>query len=298
MPELKKVNIIIDSTALGDTLAWMPYVEEYRKKHKNCLIVCSLSDKWISLFDMSYPDIKLVGFSTHVEAEDRIIIGHQKNVDGYDARLLPLQKYAALVLGLDFKEIRPKVDTISSVRPVQKKYICIGTQSTAQAKYWNHMNGWQVVVDFVKHSGYEVICLDQWATFGNYPQLNKIPTGVIDRSTEKNGVSLIEDRVIDLRHSELFIGLSSGLSWLAWAVGVPVVMISGFSKPHIEFQSGVSRIHNPEVCNGCSNDLSFKFDRSDWGWCPVHRNTKKEYECTKSICPHQVILEISKILSI
>ncbi|MEJ0003708.1 MAG: hypothetical protein WDN30_09295 [Pararobbsia sp.] len=31
-----------------------------------------------------------------------------------------------------------------------------------------------------------------------------------------------------LKHAAFFVGLSSGLSWLAWAAGTPVVLISGF----------------------------------------------------------------------
>jgi autotransporter strand-loop-strand O-heptosyltransferase len=38
-----------------------------------------------------------------------------------------------------------------------------------------------------------------------------------------------------LRHASFFIGLGSGLSWLAWASGIPVVLISGFSLPNSEF---------------------------------------------------------------
>lgn len=38
-----------------------------------------------------------------------------------------------------------------------------------------------------------------------------------------------------LHHASFFIGLSSGLSWLAWATHIPVVLISGFTLPVSEF---------------------------------------------------------------
>ena len=38
------------------------------------------------------------------------------------------------------------------------------------------------------------------------------PTGIIDKS----GDLPIEDRIGDLKYAELFIGVSSGLSWLAF----------------------------------------------------------------------------------
>lgn len=38
--ENKRVYIAFDSSSIGDTLAWIPYVEEFRKKH-NCEITVS-----------------------------------------------------------------------------------------------------------------------------------------------------------------------------------------------------------------------------------------------------------------
>ena len=37
----KRVMICFDSKAIGDTLAWFPYVEEFRKKH-NCEVIVSI----------------------------------------------------------------------------------------------------------------------------------------------------------------------------------------------------------------------------------------------------------------
>src|SRR5260370_40322124 len=56
-----------------------------------------------------------------------------------------------------------------------------------------------------------------------------------------------------------FIGLGSGLSWLAWAAGTPVVMISGFSHPSTEFRTPY-RVINFHSCNTCFNDLTTEFD--------------------------------------
>ena len=39
-PTFKKVYIKIDAYALGDNIAWMPYLEEYRKKY-NCDLIVS-----------------------------------------------------------------------------------------------------------------------------------------------------------------------------------------------------------------------------------------------------------------
>ena len=47
----------------------------------------------------------------------------------------------------------------------------------------------------------------------------------------------LQERLSLLHHADFFIGLGSGLSWLAWAADTPVVMISGFSHPSTEFHT-------------------------------------------------------------
>ena len=117
--------------------------------------------------------------------------------------------------------------------------------------------------------------------------MNYIPKGAID----KTGSFPLEIRMSQIYNSEFFIGLGSGLSWLAWALSKPVVLISGFSKPFAEFETPY-RIINESVCNGCWNDASLKFDKSDWMWCPRNKN----FECSSKITPEMVIEKISTLL--
>ncbi len=53
----KRVYIALDSRALGDTLSWFPYLEEFRKKH-NCKLVAStfMND----FFASEYPNIEFI----------------------------------------------------------------------------------------------------------------------------------------------------------------------------------------------------------------------------------------------
>ena len=53
----KKVFIKMDATALGDSISWIPYIEEFRKKH-NCTVICSTFHNYI--FENSYPEILFV----------------------------------------------------------------------------------------------------------------------------------------------------------------------------------------------------------------------------------------------
>ncbi|MEB3037479.1 glycosyltransferase family 9 protein, partial [Capnocytophaga ochracea] len=91
---------------------------------------------------------------------------------------------------------------------------------------WNNPDGWRLVVRYLKEIGYRVICIDQKPVHGTGLMWNHIPHGVEDET----GNRPLSERARWLRHADFFVGLSSGLSWLAWAMGTPVVMISGFTS--------------------------------------------------------------------
>jgi autotransporter strand-loop-strand O-heptosyltransferase len=84
------------------------------------------------------------------------------------------------------------------------------------------------------------------------------------------------------------------LSWLSWAVNTPTVLVSGFSYDWAEMQDCV-RISAPKgKCEGCFN--RYRLDAGDWNWCPDHKGTDRQFECTKSITPQSVIKELEKFL--
>lgn len=91
------------------------------------------------------------------------------------------------------------------------------------------------------------------------------------------------------------IGLGSGLSWLAWAVGVPVVLISGFSHPRAEFHTPW-RVINFHACNSCYNDTTVEFD-GDFGWCPRHAGDALRYPCTTAITAGHVIRVVDELIA-
>jgi len=97
----------------------------------------------------------------------------------------------------------------------------------------------------------------------------------------------IQKTMAIIHHSEFFIGLGSGVSWLAWALGKEVVMINNFAAEDHEFDC--IRITNKNVCNGCWNNSNFKFDAGDWDWCPIYKNTPRHFECQRSIVAEDVI---------
>ena len=284
----KKVLIAFESSALGDTLAWIPYVDEFRKKH-NCQVICSTF--WNNLFVDQYPQIEFVEPGTIVNGLYAMYkLGYfYKNgeVDfervPNDFKFGPLQKTATDILGLEYSEIRPKVVCKKLNR--QKK-VGLGIHGTCQAKYWNNPEGWQQVVDWLIEKGYEPVILSKEhdGYMGNY-----YPTGA---------TQLIEgpiSNVVDtLSECSAFVGISSGLTWLSWATGTPTIQVSGFTHSFNEPDSIIKIGAQADKCSGCANRL--KLDPSDWNWCPDQKETSRQFECSKSIGAELVIEELSKIL--
>ena len=118
---------------------------------------------------------------------------------------------------------------------------------------------------------------------------NQLPSGIV---RHPNGpIELVMDEMLK---SKAFIGIGSGLSWLSWALDVPTVLISGFSYKWAEMEDCI-RIGAPQgKCEGCFNRL--RLDPGDWNWCPDHKGTERQFECTKSITSEMVIKELEKFL--
>jgi len=287
----KKVYIALDSKALGDTLAWFPYIEAFGKKHK-CQIICSTFHN--HLFQNQYPEIEFInpGDVAH-NIHAMYTIGWYYKEDGElnefrhpnEVKSQEMQKTASDILGLDFIELKPKLKKPTTPK---KKQIAIAIHATAQAKYWNNLTGWQQVVDWCDKQGYEVILLSRE---GDTYMGNNHPTGIKYLSSYD-----IDTTIQTLHESEAFIGISSGLSWLSWATDTPTILISGFSETYTE-PSSCYRLGSPEgKCKGCFN--SHKLDAGDWNWCPVHKGTDRQFECSKTITPESVIEKLKYILTL
>ena len=146
------------------------------------------------------------------------------------------------------------------------------------------------MIDHLKKAGYRVLCIDREATYGQGFVWNHIPYGAEDFT----GALPLQERIALLEHADFFIGLGSGLSWLAWATGIPVVLISGFSLPNCEFYTPY-RVINTHGCFGCWDDVNIHFDHKDFFWCPRHKGTDRQYECTRLITGQQVINHIERL---
>jgi autotransporter strand-loop-strand O-heptosyltransferase len=266
----QRVYISLESSSLGDTIAWMPYALEFKKKH-NCHVIVSTFKNF--LFEDVYPELEFVEPGTVVDN-----IRGMYNVGWfYDStrepvlpNTIPLQKAATNILGLEYKEIRPRISY--TPRDIfDGKIVTIATNSTAGCKFWTR-EAWQEVIYYLHNEGYRVINVSKEDNpFDNCEPLE-------DKS--------LQSAMDAISYSEFFIGLSSGLSWLAWAMHKPVIMIANFTEDGHEFSC--IRPVRKNVCNGCWNNPKYKFDKS-WDWCPVHTGTDRQYECQNSILASDVI---------
>jgi autotransporter strand-loop-strand O-heptosyltransferase len=235
--ENKVVFIKMDAYALGDNIAWIPYVEEFRKKH-NATVICSTF--YNDLFKDTYPDILFVKPNTNVDnVYSQIYIGasndNNPKYSFISVNQSPLQYVAPSALNLPLVEIRPELEHQFTTTVYDRKYVCISEFASGENKFWKYENGWQDVVDYLKSIDYEVIVISKEPTTLN---------GVIDLT----GDNTINSRAQLLKNAEFFIGVSSGLSWLSWAVNTHTFLISDVTQANHEFQSNVTRITaNPDL---------------------------------------------------
>ncbi|MFZ4220745.1 autotransporter strand-loop-strand O-heptosyltransferase [Enterobacter ludwigii] len=283
----KPVVIFFPTGTLGDLLGWFHYAERFRQLHR-CQLECVMGQEIIDLLSAQYPEIT---FSTKdaLRTENPyaswyigLFFKGDTTHQPIDFRKVGFHRNAGYILGVDPRECPPRLK-LDAERKIAEPYVCIAVQSTTQAKYWNNGHGWAEVVAHLKSLGYRVLCIDRQAHHGQGFVWNHIPHGAEDFT----GNIPLQERVDLLRHASFFIGLASGLSWLAWASGIPVVLISGFSLPNSEFYTPW-RVFSSHGCNGCWDDTSVDFDHQDFLWCPHHKDTPRQYECTRLITGRQV----------
>ncbi len=292
--ENKTVMIQLPVSTIGDSIGWFSYVERFQQKHK-CKLICVMTP-WISdIVREQYPNIKFISVDDTKKYKPYACyymgLFFKGNVDNQpiDFRYIGLHRTAGYILGVDPSDESPRFN-LSAKRKIKEKYVCIACQSSSQAKYWNNPYGWREVIKFLKANGYRVICIDKSPVHGSGLVWNHMPWGVEDETGDKS----LQERIDLIKDADFFIGLSSGLSWLAWGCNVPVVMISGFTHPTNEFATPY-RIINYHTCHSCWNDMRLDFDHYDFLWCPRLKGTERHFECTKLISAEQVITTIKKI---
>ena len=293
---MKKVLVSIKSLSIGDTVAAIPYINKFQETNFTSIIYVSISNWLIPYFETIYPDLKFIGKNSNEVFDKTLFLDYNFNKSIQ-------QGYAEQLGFINTPYIRPNILIPNMERPIKNKYVTIGVHSTSQLKYWNHPKGkkvqpespyWNELCGMIRKEGYTPVVVEQDEIFGWAPYKNGLP----NKANKKFGQSFLESMNL-IYHSEFYIGLSSGMSWVAHAMGKPVAMIANFTEDWNEFDLSTPdyiRITNKNVCHGCWNLINkeFKFDTDDWYWCPKHQNTNRQFECHTSITPEHVFNEIKK----
>ena len=287
----------IVSDALGDNVGAMSIIEKWRKETgKKVTVICNHPD----LFRSSYRDIMIYKKSdTNVKFAPEEGIWHVNNVS-HTERINSTYKFdVPLLVGYakDFnissEGVVLKVDGVNGERPIKSKYVCIGVHSTTQCKYWNHPGAWDELCKMLRKKGLTPVAVEKDFSFGIPGHMNEVPSKAVKK------IGLPFNEVLNyIQHAEMFIGLSSGLTWIAQGLGKPTVIISNATSKDNEYiDDKTLRIYEESVCHGCFH--KYPFNTGDWLWCPVYRNDEaRRFICTKAITPESVMEQIENFYNI
>ena len=287
----QRVLIALESKSIGDTIAWAPYAVKFAKKHNCKVILSTFHNEWFKNLP-EYKDVEFLEPGGETNCYSRYIIGWMRNDDGklnkFDyyptpPNTKPLQQTATDILGMEYQELNLGIDFRPTKKPpIKQPYIIVSPESTAGCKEWP-MDSWSHLAKMLKTLGYRVISLTL------HPR---------DIENVENIYGLTIKTCLNyFHHADAFVGLSSGQSWLNWAIGKHTIMISGFTEKDHEFGTNITRIQNEHACNSCWSNTNFVFDPGDWDWCPIWKGTDKQHICQKSISPLTVYNKLIEILN-
>ena len=288
-PAGQRVFMIMRTTALGDNLALLPYVREFQKKY-DCEIYLWIAPNLRELVKNLYPEIPQVEKLSYDYYATFYVMAFMGNISPFplDGRTMSLCRIGGVNLGLKNIPPLPKFTPTKS-REIAEPYVCIAVQASSPAKSWHYPKGWNIVVDYLKSLGYRVLCIDK----NPFEDKNDYSMKIPENAEDFTGDTPLIERANMLYCAEFFVGLGSGLSWLANAVGCPVVMIAGFSQDFYEFYTPY-RVANRFVCNGCFNDV--RAPTFVQKICYRYSGSDRNLECQKKISPRQVINAVEKLI--
>jgi len=293
-----KTKIFFKANGLGDSIGWMGQVERYQKASEHQVdVFCKFNDIFgatnINIYSKSSPLI-------HDTYDQSFVIDYQGwqrpsylTNEVKDIKEGGLIQMASEILGFEeIHEAKPTLRFKSKNIKLKRPTVSMASLSTMQQRLWTLKGGWNKVISHLKQRKIDVVSLDHYTQFGagipsgDIPAYTPIPSG----SKNKTGLPL---RTVAsyIDKSLFFMGLSGGLSWLAWALKKPVVMVVGPISERYHFKNPYI-IQNKNVCHACWDNHDMVAD--DWYWCPE----KKDFECTRQITPEMVIEKIDLILNL
>ena len=237
---------------------------------------CYVTTFFPNLLESTNPKYKFIGATDDVFLEiDKLInVGYDKDNTFHTIHGMPYAAKQTLFLPPNTPFGKPPV--VKKERIVKSDKISIAPESLKKIATWDK-HKWQKIVNQLVNLNFNVFNV----SYENTLELENVI-----------GIHGFDDLNISLNHileSRVYVGLSSGLSWLAWAYDVPVVMISNFTKIQNEFDC--FRVWSPYVCHGCFNTYN-----NIKSHCPLFENTNRENECHKIITTEMVLNQINSAL--
>ncbi len=288
-PAGQKVRLVFNSKLLGDMQSFLPYVPVARDWFR-ADIYCTIDESMKTVFRRLLPDIRLQD-----ESEEGTYATFYLNASidfpGWlplDGRTVPMIHTGRFILGLP--SAAEKLPWVPGPRTIQEPYVCIGVQASSVEKGWLYPGGWEEVTALLKERGYRVLCIDRDKKMEEEGFTVEIPKGAEDFTGNR---SLLE-RADMLHHAEFFVGLSSGLSWLAWTADCPVVMIGGFTTYWYEFLTPY-RVFNRVACNGCFNDRRIYWKENTCA--RQEKGSENVLKCSKTITPRMVMAAVDRLIA-
>jgi len=276
------VLLHLDSFCLGDTICFSAYLTWFIQHHRPRQV--TVTTFFPELITSHHDQAQVVsaylqpGSPTEISADVIVNVGYDKSNLDHTLGGMSWAAKSCMQLPQETPIGRPWV--VPRWRQMVPGKISIAPESLKKIARWDWQGstGWQRVIDELNLQGRSVHAV----SFENTLGLERLA----GNHHSNPDLMAALDHILE---SELFIGLSSGLAWLAWAYEVPVVMISGFTKEHNEFPCW--RVIEPRACTGCFN--TFMNIKSH---CPLFAGTDRENECHHRITPELVIAEINKAL--
>lgn len=277
------VLLHLDSFCLGDTICFSAYLDQFILHHRPRRV--TVSTFFPELLISRHHTVTIAsayrqeGHPDEIHADVLVTVGYDKgNLDHTLGGMSWAVKDSMRIphntqIGKPWvvPRWRQKIPGKISIAPESLKKI---------ARWeWRGSEGWQHVVDELQGMGFSVHAVSYENTLG----LERLA----GNHHSNSDLTAALDHILE---SELFIGLSSGLAWLAWAYEIPVVMIAGFTKEHNEFPC--HRVMELKACTGCFNTF-MNIATS----CPLFEGTHRENECHTRISPDLVMSAVRNALS-
>lgn len=279
------VLIDIDGNVIGDTLAWMPAIDKFQKKHNCNLIMYHGNKQIIDILKPNYPNIT---FTNNFKDKNKIYYAYYQMSIGnvldqinapYDSKFVGLKQIAYLLLNVKYNQNDIVKLSLNKSRQINQKYVVISCGGSSSLKRWTNKKDWEQVIDFLKQNGYKVYQI------GTDEQLIQ---GCINQIGQKH----LQQRIDLIKDADCFIGMSSGLSWIANACKIPIVLICGFTFPNLQFYTPyrVQAIHG---CRGCFHNIQPNINKE----CH-YKGTPKQYQCYNNITALQVINTVKRAINL